>query len=323
MSNFVSSAAYCRHCCVAGVLVLSATQASAQKFPVKPVRIVTSALGSGSDFTARLVAQALSGRLGQQVIVDNRGLIGLEMVAKAPPDGYTLLAYGSPLWLSPLLRDNATWDVVRDFAPVSLTNSSPNLVIIHPSIPARSIRELIALAKARPAELNYGSGSSGSSTHLAVELFKSMAGVNIVRIPYKGGGQALSDLIVGAVHLLITSGSGVMPHIKSGRLRALAIASAEPSALAPGLPTVAASGLPGYEAASMTGVFAPAKTPVALITLLNQEIVRTLNTAEAKERLISVGNEAVGSSPEELSAKIKSEVVRMSAVIKVAGIREE
>jgi len=296
---------------------------TAQNYPVKPVRIVASVAGTGSDFVMRLVAQGLSVNFGQQVVVDNRGIVGVETVARSTPDGYTLLLYGSPLWLSPLLRDNLPWDVFRDFAPITLTNSSPSIVVVHPSLPVKSVRDLIALAKSKPRQLNYGSGSSGSSTHLAAELFKHMAGINVVRIPYKGVGQALGFVMSGELQLIIPNSATGMPYVKAGRLRALAVASSAPSVLAPGLPTVTASGLPGYESITMQGLFAPARTPEALISRLNQELVKVLGSADVKASFLNAGGEAGGSSPEEFAAKIKSEIERMSKVVKAAGIREE
>jgi len=222
------------------MIVLGAGVVYGQSYPNKPVRIVTSQPGSGNDLVSRVIAQGLTGGLGQQVIVDNRGVIAAEIVAKSPPDGYTLVLYGPPLWLLPFMRDNVPWDPVRDFAPITLAVSTPNLVVVHPSLPVNSVRQLIALAKASPGELNYGS-TAGASPHLAAELFKAMARVDMVGVSYKGAGPALNGLLGGQVHLMFPNASTVMPHVKSGRLRALAVASAEPSALAPDLPTVARS----------------------------------------------------------------------------------
>jgi tripartite-type tricarboxylate transporter receptor subunit TctC len=307
-----------------GLLVLGAGFASSQSYPNKPIRIVTIEAGGGGDLAARLIAQGLSGSLGQQVLVDNRGggVIAIEIVAKAPPDGYTLLLYGGTLWIGPLLQ-KVSWDPVRDFSPITLAVTFPNIVAVHPSMPVKSVKELTALAKARPGELNYGSGSIGASTHLAAELFKSMAGVNIVRVPYKGGGPATIALVTGEVQLMFATVGLVTPHVKSGRLRALAVTTAQPSALAPGLPTVAASGVPGYESASILGILAPAKTPEGIINRLNQEIVRALHRPEVKERLFSSGVETVGSSPVELAATMRAESAKWGKVVKEAGIRAE
>jgi tripartite-type tricarboxylate transporter receptor subunit TctC len=308
------------------LLVLGADLVNSQNYPVKPVRIVTAAAGGGVDFAARLIAQGISAPLGQPVVVENRGgsgNIAAELVAKAPPDGYTVILYGSGFWLTPLMLDNAPYDVVRDFLPIVLTNRAPNILVVNPSLPVKSAKDLIALAKARPGELNYFTSGAGSSTHLAAELFKAMAGVNIMRINYKASAQGLTDLISGQVQVGFANAASATPHVKANRLRALAVGSVEPSALAPGLPTLAASGVPGYESASINALFAPAKTPAAIINRLNQEIVRVLNQPDTKERFFNTGAEAVGGSPEELGAKIKSEIGRMGKVIKDAGIRAE
>ncbi len=304
------------------LMVLGASLACGQSYPTKPIRIVTAAPGSNNDWGARIVAQELSGSLPQQVIVDNRGgFITMEIVSKAPPDGYTLLFLGPTVWLLPLLRDNAPWDPLRDFSPITLAVTSPNAIVVHPSLPVKSVKELIALAKARPGELNYGSGIIGSTPHLAAELFNAMAGVNMLRVPYKGTGPSMIALFSGEIHLMFPGLGSVAPHFKAGKVRALAVTSARPSPLAPGLPTVADSGLPGYESASILGIFAPARTPAAIINLLNQEIVRILNKADVKERFFSSGAETVGSSPEEFAATIKSEIAKWGKVIRDAGIR--
>jgi len=292
--------------------------------PDKPMRIVTSEVGGGTDFAARLIALCLTGGLGQQVIVDNRpsGVIPAQIVAKAPPDGHTLLVAATAFWLLPLMQ-NLSYDPVREFSPISLMTRSPSVLVVHPAVAAKSVKELIALARASPGELNYASGPTGVSNHLAAELFKAMAGVNLVRIPYKGGGPAVNALIAGEVQVSFPSAAGVTQHIRSGRLRALAITSAQPSVLFPELPTLAASGLPGYESEGLAGVFAPAKTPAVLINRLNQEIVRCLDRTDVREKFLKAGLETVGSSPQEFGAKIKSEITRLGKVIKDAGIRSE
>ncbi len=299
---------------------------SAQHFPNKPVRVVTAETGGGPDFVARLIAQNLTVSLGQQVIVENRGgsgIIPAQLVAQALPDGYTLLLYSSALWLLPFMRDNVPYDAVRDFSPVTLAVSSPNILVIHPSIAANSVKDWIALAKSRPGELNYSSGVSGSSAHLAAELFKSMAGVNLVRIPYKGSAPALTALLANEVQTMFAIASGVPPHIKSGRLRALAVTSAQPSALFPGMPTIAASGLPGYDSVLVLGIYAPARTSSALIRRLNQEIVGVLRRADVSEKFLSAGVETVASSPEQLVAAVKSDMAMWGKIIRDAGIRAE
>ena len=307
--------------------IAGAVAAAGQDYPRKPIRLVTAEPGGGNDFAARLIVQGLGGSLGQPMIVDNRGgaggIIAADIVAKAQPDGYTLLLYANNIWIIPLLRSNTPFDVIRDFAPITWAAKSPNTVVVHPALPVKSVEDLIAHARARPGELNYGSGGTGSSTHLAVELLKSMAGVNIVRVPFRGNAPALNALFAGEVHMMIATAGTVAPHLKSGRLRALAVTSAQPSPLAPGLPTMAASGLPGYESIQIYGVFAPSRAAAGIVKRLNEEIVRVLGRTDVKEKFLAAGVEPVGSTPQQLAATIKSEIVRMSKVIKDAGIREE
>jgi len=299
-----------------------ATAAAPPPYPARPIRLVTSEIGGSQDVAARILAAGISPALGQQVIVDNRpsGVIPGEIVARARPDGHTLLIYAGTFWLQPLVRKQVPYDPVADFAPVTLVVVSPSVLVVHPSLPAKSVKELIALAKARPGELNYAMGSIGSANHLAAELFKSMAGVDMMGIGYRGNGPAVAGLVANQVQLMFATASSVVPLIKSGRLRALGVASAQPSVLVPDLPTIAASGVPGYESISTTALFAPAKTPRAIIDRLNAESVRFLQTAEAKERFLAIGGEAVSSTPEVLAAKVKSEMTRMAKVIKDAGI---
>lgn len=298
--------------------------ACAQNFPNKPIRIITSEIGGGADFVARIVAQGLSEAMGQQFVIDNRGgvaTIAAQLVAKAPADGYTLLFYGSSMWILPFLQ-STPYDPVKDFAPITWVVSLPNIVVVHPSLPVKSIKELIALAKARPGELNYGSGTTGTPTHLAAELFKSMANVNIARIAYKGAGPALTAVLGGEVHLQFATPSISAPHIKSGRLRALAVTSAKPSALVPGLPTVAAT-VPGYESISINAMFAPAGTPAAIVNRLNQETVRFLKRPDTAERLLNAGVEVVANTPEEFAVAMKADMASIGKVIKDASIPAE
>jgi len=303
-----------------GMLGLGAGASMGQDFPTKPIRIVTSTPGGGSDFASRIIAQGISGPLGQQVIVDNRsGVIGQEMAARAAPDGYTLIVDGAALWLGPLVQ-TLPYEL-KDFAPVTMISRVPNILVVHPSVPVKSVKELIALAKARPGELNYASGNPGSSAQLSAELFKSMAGVNIVMVPYKGTGPALNALISGEVQLTFATSVSVASQLKSGRLRAIAVTSAKPSALVPGMPTVAAAGLPGYDTGSATGMFAPAKTPTAIVNRINQEAVRVLTRPDVKERFFNNASEIVANSPEEFAETIRTEVAKMAKVIKDAGIR--
>jgi tripartite-type tricarboxylate transporter receptor subunit TctC len=294
---------------------------SGQAYPVKPLRIITAAAGGGSDFATRLIATPLAPALGQQVIVDNRGVLASDIAAKAPADGYSLLVVGPTLWLLPFMRDNVGSDV-SDFAPITMATQTANILVVHPTLPAKSVSELIALAKAKPGQLNFATSGTGNSVHIAGELFKSMTGTDIVRVNYKGASQALTDLASGQTQLMFAVPGSVMPHVKVGRLRALAVTSAKPTPLAPGLPSVAAS-LPGYESVSYLAIFAPAGTPAPIISRLNQEIVRVLNRPDVKEKFFSAGIETVGSSPEALAALVRAEVGRMGKVIKAAGIRAD
>jgi tripartite-type tricarboxylate transporter receptor subunit TctC len=297
---------------------------SGQDYPVKPIRMVTSETGGASDILSRLIAPGLSDNLGQPVIVDDRPTnLAADIVAEALPDGYTLLLFGSALWTLPLIRKHMPYDAVTDFAPITLVAIAPTVLVVHPSVPVTSVKELIALAKAKPGELNYAGGAVGSPNHLAGELFKAMAGVNFVRIPFRGSGTAVIALVGGQVQLSFSPATAAMPHAKAGRLRALAVTSAQPSAVAPGLPTIAASGLPGYECVGMYGVFAPAKTPAALIDRLNQEIRRVLAKGDIKERFFNVGSDVVGNSPSEFAAIRKADIARVGKVVREAGIREQ
>ena len=299
--------------------------ADAQEYPSKTVRIVASEAGGGGDFLSRLIAQGLTASLGQPVVVENRGggVIAGDLVARSAPDGYTLLLYGNTFWLLPLMRSRMPYDPDRDFLPVTLAARAVNVLVIHPSLPAHSVKDLIGLARARPGELNYGSAAPGTSNHLAAELFKYMAKVNIVRVGFRGSTSALTSVMSGQVHLMFATAAGVTPHLKTGRVRALAVTSREPSPLLPGLPTVAGSGLPGFETVSLHGVFVPARTPPAIVARLNQEVTRVLHRPDLKSRFDSAGVEPVGSSPEAFATMIKDEITRMDKVIRGAGIREE
>jgi len=295
-----------------------------QAYPAKPVRIVVTGVGSGGDFAARLIAQGVSPLLGQQIIVDNRGSGNLpaEIVAKSPPDGYTLCLSAAPLWITPFLR-KTPYDPVRDFAPVTLVVTSPNILVVHPSLPAHSVKALISLIRARPGALNYATSGIGGSGFLAAELFKSMARADMVRVNYKSGGLALTELMSGEVQLFFANAGAVAPHMQSGRLRALAVTSAKPSPLLPGLPTIAAGGLPGYELVSVQGLFGPARMPDAVIARLNQDIVPFLQRPDVTEKFLAAGMEALGSPPEALASTVKSEMARLGKVIKAAGITLE
>jgi tripartite-type tricarboxylate transporter receptor subunit TctC len=296
--------------------------ARAQSFPTKPIRIVTSPPGGSSDFASRQIALGLTESLGQNVIVENRGDISGEVVARAAPDGYTLLIDSVSFWLAPLIQ-KMPYDPIKDFAPITTTSTSPYLLVVHPAVAAKSVKELIDLAKAKPGVLNYSSGPSGNGNHLAAELFKSMAGVDIVRIAYKGAGPAAVALIGGETQVAVLSVSATVPHVKAGRLRALAVTSAQPTALVPGVPSVAASGVPGYEVTSTVAMFAPAKSPSVAINILNRETVRLLQRPDIKERFFNTGVETLGSTPAEFAATIKLDLVRWGKVIKDARIRAD
>jgi len=300
--------------------------AADQRYPSKPIRMVTVEIGGGADFVARQLAQGLAAAMGQPVVVENRGggggVVAAQTVMNATRDGYTLLFHGSPLWITPLLQ-KTPYDALRDFAPITLADISPLVLVVHPSIGVNSVAELVAAAKAKPDAFNYASGATGATPHLAGELFKSMAGVRIVRVAYKGTGPALNDMLAGQVQMMFVGTAVGGPHVKAGKLKALAVTSAQASALAPGLPTLAASGLQGYEAVSMHGLFAPAEVPATLVNRLNQEAVRFLSTPDVKTRFLTAGLEAVGNSPAAFTVALKSEIARWEKLIKQAGIRVE
>lgn len=306
---------------VAAVFLCGSAAAWAQAYPVKPVRIVTVAPGSANDIVARLIAQEIRSGLGQPVVVDNRGTVAAELVARAPADGYTLLLYGSAVWLSPFIRSTTPYDPVKDFAPITLVASSPNVVVVHPSLPVKSARELITLARSRPGEINYAAGSLGAAPHLAAELFKAMGKLNIVRVAYKGTGGSLIGILSGEVGLMFPTAGSVTPYIKAGKLRALAVTSLQPTALAPGLPLLSES-LPGYESVSLNGMLAPARTPDNIIRQINAEVAKVMTRADIKEKLVAAGTDAMSTSPEEFAAIIQADMAKWGKVIREAGIRE-
>ncbi len=311
---------------LAALITLVPGIASGQSsYPNKAIRIVGSAAGGGSDYMIRPLAQGLFERLGKPVVIENRGgaAAAIEIVAHAQPDGYTLLYYGSILWTLPLLQDKVSYNVQRDFAPITMVSTQTNFLLLHPSVAANSVKELIALAKARPHTLNYSSGGSGSSGHLAGAMLSALAGIDIVRVPYKGSGPALTALIGGEVQMLMASAANAASQVKSGRVKALAVTSAKRSLAFPELPTIAESGVPGYDYAQVNGILAPAGTPAAIINRVQREAAQVLNQPEMRDRLIANAIEPVGSTPQEFAAKIKDEVARLGKVIKDAGIRGE
>jgi len=307
-------------------LALLALAAQADDYPVRPVRVVVPfAPGGPNDLIVRLVAQKLADSLGQPFLVENRagagGNIGTDYVAKSAPDGYTLLSVGpGSLIINPLMG-KVPYDTERDFAPITLMARAPNALVAHPSLPAHSVKELIALARSRPGEINYGSGGSGSTPHLAAALFAAMAGVTLTHVPYKGTAPATADLIGGQVQIAFLGIPAVLPHARSGKLRVLAVTGRQRSPELPGIPTVDESGVPGYEVSPWYGLLAPAGTPRAVVTRLSSETVRVVRSAEIREKLAAQGAEAAGSSPEEYAAVIRADAATWARVITQAGLR--
>ena len=317
--------------CIAIAAVISlatvSTVAYGQAYPTKPIRfIVPFAPGGSTDLLARFLAQQLAAPLGQTVVVDNRagagGVVGAETAARAPADGYTIvLGSAGPLTINPNIRDKTPYDTLRDFTPITMATVSPFTLVVHPSSPAKNVKELIALAKAKPGELNFGSAGNGSVGHFSTEQFMTLTGVKLVHVPYKGAGPAVTDLLGGRLNLMFENLPTIIPHVRSGKLRMLGVGTKQRSALAPEFPTIADEGVPGYDSATVFGVLAPAKTPPAIIARLNTEMVKILKSAEGKASLAGRGLEAVGSTPEEYGAQIKDEFTRYGRIAKAAGIR--
>ena len=316
-----------RVCAVAALALASA--AHGQAYPSKPVRmIVAYPPGGGTDIVGRMLAQKLGEALGHAVVVENRGgasgNIGTELAAHAAPDGYTILMGNvAPNAINVSLFENLPFHPIADFAPVSLVASTPNILVVHPSTRARTVEEIVALAKASPGKLNFASAGVGSSSHLAGELFRTLAGAQIVHVPYKGAGPAMVDVLSGQVQLYFATMPAAMPHVKSGKLVAIAVTSAKRSPALPGLPTVAESGVPGYEASTWYGLLAPAHTPSPVIARLHDATVKVLGQASLREKLADQGFEPIGDTPEEFAAYIKSEIGKWGKVIREAGIRAE
>jgi tripartite-type tricarboxylate transporter receptor subunit TctC len=294
-------------------------------YPAKPIKfIVPYPAGGPLDTVARLTGQKLSERFGQPVIVENKpgagGNLGADFVAKAAPDGYTILMGAVATHaINPTLYKKMPYDAQKDFQPVTLLVSTPNVLVVNPSVKANTVKEFIALAKAEPNKMNFGSGSNGSAGHLAGELFKSMAAVEITHVPYKGGAPAMTDLLGGQIQLMFDNLANSMPNIKSGKLRALAVTTAKRSSFASDLPTVAESGLPGFDISTWFGVFVPPGTPKEIVSKLNEEFNRAIRSADIKEKLDAIGAEAVGTTPEAFAAYIKSEAAKYAEVIKKSG----
>lgn len=308
---------------------LAVLAAQAQSYPTKPIRlIVPFPPGGGNDVIARVIAQKLTERLGQQVVVDNRaganGIVGLQALMQSPPDGYTLaVGAAGPLAVNPSLYDKLPYDPLKDFSPITNMVNYPLLLVVHPSVPAKTTQDLITLAKAKPKQLYFASPGSGNSGHLAGELLNTMANVQTVHVPYKGQGPALSDLISGQVQMLYSSIPSVLPQVKSGQLNALAVGSAKRVPSLPDIPTIAESGVPGYEAYSWVGMVAPAKTPKDIVNRLNREIVDILKQKDVSDKLNQQGALPVGDSPEQFAAYIKAEIDKWGAVVRAANIKAD
>lgn len=298
---------------------------AAQTYPTRSIRFIAPfAAGGGTDLIARTLAQKLTGALGQSVVVDNRSganaVIGTEIAAKSPSDGYTIMIATPTLTVNPSMVRKLPYDAIRDFAPVSLVATSPHLLAVHPSLPAKSVKELVALAKARPGQLTFSSGATGGSSHLSAELFSSIARIKMINVPYRGTGQAVLAIVTGEVSLGFNDVMTNLPQMKAGRLRGLAVTSLKRSSATPDLPTIAESGYPGFQSGVWYGVLAPAGTPPEIVSRLNAELVKITRNPEFLQRLTAEGGEAVGSSPEQFGNYIKTETARWAKIIKEANI---
>ena len=313
---------------VAAAAVACAASAVAQSYPARPIRLVVpSSPGGGTDITARIMAPELSKLLGQQVVVENRPgagtMIGGDVVAKAAPDGYTLLMGISTLAINPAVYRKVPYDALRDLAPITQAVSVPNVVVGHPSLPAKTLKELIALARARPGELTFASAGVGTNPHLSVELLLSMTKTRMLHIPYKGSGPGITDLIAGQVQVMAPNMLSAYPHIKTGRMRGYGVTGAKRVSSAAEIPTIAEAGVPGYEAVQWFGVLAPAGTPRPIVQRLHDDSVKVLQLPNVKELLVKDGAEPVGNTPEQFAAFIKAETIKWAKVVKDAGIQPE
>ena len=311
-------------CLIAAALLASA--AGAQDYPVKPVRVILSVpAGATPDVTARLVTPGLANVLGQPMVVDNRGgaggLIGAEIVSKAAPDGYTIfISSPGALTILPHLR-KVPYDTLKDFAPVGMISVGPFLLVTHPSVPVDSVKSLIALAKAQPGKLNGASAGNGTANHLALELFKQMAGVDITHVPYKGAPQAVTDVLAGHIQMTFNSIAPIIAHIRAGRMKVLGVASSKRSSQLPEVPTISEAGVPGFEAENWFGLFVPAQTPKKIIARLNEAIVKVMRSPEIQKQFIALGAEPVGNSPEEFAAFVRRDMEKYAKVVRISGAK--
>ena len=312
---------------VSVVLAAMPSLATAQAYPAKPIRWISPwPAGGANDIFSRAIGQKIGESLGQQVLVDNRpgaaGTIGSDIAAKAPADGYTLVMGSSPTHaIAPALYPALPYDPLRDFSAVTLVGSVPNVLVLHPSVPAKTVKEFIAVAKARPGKLNFASTGNGTSQHLSAELFKFMAGLDMVHIPYKGTAPALTELVAGQVDLAFENMPALIPHIQAGRLRALAVTTTKRSAVMPELPTIAEAALPGYDASVWFGVFAPVGTPRPVIDRLHGEILKALQTQDLKSRMVAMGTDVSGMGPDDFSAYVRKEIPKWANLVKAAGVK--
>jgi len=313
---------------IAGAACAQVPGKAGSAYPSKSIRlIVPFAPGGSNDIMARLIGQKFSETFGQQVVVDNRtgasGIIGTDIAAKAPPDGYTVLMMSLTFAVNPSLYAKLPYDTEKDLIPVTLVASAPLMLVVHPSIPAKSVQELVAYARANPGKLNFGSGGPGTTPHLAGEILKMMIGAQMTHIPYKGGGPALADLMGGQIQLMLENIPSTLPLAKSGKVRALAVTARKRSPLVPDLPTLDEAGLKGYEIVGWNGLFVPTGTPRTIVTLLHATTVRTLEQPDTRERLATLGAEGVGSSPEQFKAFVHAEIAKWARVVKAAQLKVE
>jgi len=314
--------------CLAAALVYMTAAHAQPAYPQKPIRLVVPfPPGGGTDILARLFGQKMSETLGQQIIIDNRGgaggTLGTDIAAKAAPDGYTLILVSGSHAINPGLYQKLPYDSVSDFAPITQIATSPGILVVNPSLPVKSVKDLIALARAKPGQINYASAGSGTPPHLAGELFKVMAKIDMVHVPYKGNAPAFTDVIGGQVSLIFPTMPSAMPFIKSGKLRPIAVTSAKRSPAAPDIPTIAESGLPGYEATSWYGILAPARTPPQIVARLHEVLVSVIGAPDMQDKLAAQGLDPVGNTPQQFAAVIKSEIAKWAKVVKASGAKPE